>query len=438
MCRMVALKHGDAIHCLIIKIGFELDIFVGSALIDMYAKCKSTVNAQLVFDKSSIRNNVMWSAMVMGYTHIGHGEEALKLFSQMQLTGPEPDQFTFSGLLRACVSIVTLENGKQIHAYIIKTGFESCLFVGTNLVDMYAKCGSLFDSKDVFYRMPERNAISWTAMIGGYAQHGHSKEALKLFEQMQWEGIKPNQVTFLCVLSACSNMGLVDEGLSYFDSMTQVHGILPKTEHYACMVDLLGRSGHLDAAKRFITDMPLPPDASVWQSLLGACRIYGNIKLGEWAAQCILELNPQCPATYVLSNIYAAASRGDDVEKVRQMMRDRGVVKEPGCSWIQVKDRVNTFFVRDKSHPRKKEIYAKLEELIESIKGAGYIPDTDFVLHDVEVEQKENFLFYHSEKLAIAFGLISTSPGKSIRIVKNLRVCGDCHNAAKFISKIEQ
>eukprot|EP01018_Ginkgo_biloba_P000564 Gb_28902 [translate_table: standard] len=434
---MASLKHGKEVHNHIIKTGLELDIFVGSALVDMYAKCRSIENARLVFDKLPKRNVVSWNAMIIGHACNEHGEDALKFFCQMQWAGLKSDKFTFTSVLKACISLVTLENGKQIHACIIKTGLESDVVVGTALVDMYAKCGSFLDSRVVFDTMPERNPISWTTMIGGLAQHGHGKEALKLFEQMQQEGIKPNHIAFLCVLSACSRAGLVDEGCHYFDSMTQIHGIMPKIEHYACMVDLLGRSGYLEEAEKLISDMPFEPGASVWQSLLGACRIHGNIELGEHAAKCILELVPEYPATYVLlSNIYAATGRWDDVAKVRKMMRDRGVIKEPGCSWLEVKNTVHTFFVRDRYHPQKEEIYAKLDELIRHIEGIGYVPDTNFVLHDVEEEQKDPFVLYHSEKLAIAFGLISTPQGVPIRIVKNLRMCGDCHTATKFISKI--
>lgn len=432
-----ALKHGEAIHGEIIKMGAELDNFIGSALVGLYAKCRSIQSAQLMFEKLPGRNLVTWNAMLIGYAHNEHSASTLKLFFEMLGLRIEPDQFTFTSVLQACIILATLETGKQIHAHIVKARQEACVVVGTSLVDMYAKCGNLTESHKVFNRMPERNTISWTAMIGGYAQHGQGKEALELFKQMQQEGIQPNHVTFLCVLSACSNMGLVDEGCYHFDSMTQVYGIKPEMEHYACMVDILGRSGELVAAQKFIADIPFPPSTLVWQSLLGACRIHGNLELAEWAAECILKVNPKHSSTYVLlSNMYATNGKWNDVEKIRNMMKDKGVVKEPGCSWIEVKNKMHTFYVRDRSHPCTEQIYAKLEELTMLMKCAGYVPDTNFVLHDVEEEQKENFLSYHSEKLAVAFGLISTPLGSPIRVVKNLRVCGDCHTAMKFISKI--
>jgi pentatricopeptide repeat protein len=274
-------------------------------------------------------------------------------------------------------------------------------------------------------------------MIAGCAQHGHGKDALQLFERMEHAGVKPNHITYVCVLSACSHVGLVDEGRRYFDEMSQKHGITAKVEHFACMVDLLGRTGHLGEAEILINEMPFEPCALLWRTLLGACRIHGNIGIGKHAAERILELEPEEVSTYVLlSNIYAAAGKWDDVVSVRKLMRDRGVKKEPGISWIEVKNKVHTFLVRDKSHPQTKQIYSKLEELTRQMEVAGYVPDTNFVLHDVDEEHKDHLLSYHSEKLAISFGLISTPPGTSIQIFKNLRVCGDCHTATKFISKI--
>nr|ABK26521.1 unknown [Picea sitchensis] len=342
-----------------------------------------------------------------------------------------------AGILRACASVAALEQGKQVHADIIKIGFELDVSVSNGLVDMYGKCGRIEDAQEVFSKLLEPDVASWNAMISGLAQHGCGKEAVLLFEQMLQTGVKPNQITFVVVLSGCSHAGLVDEGRNYFDSMTRDHGISPKAEHYSCMVDLFGRAGCLDEALNFINQMPVEPNASVWGSLLGACRVHGNIELAERAVEQLIELTPENPGTYVLlSNIYAAAGRWDDAGKVRKMMKDRSVKKEPGCSWIEVQNKVHPFIVGDSSHPQIEEIYETLETLTLQMKAAGYIPNTNFVLHDVEEEQKEWILGHHSEKLAIAFGIISTPPGTTIRVVKNLRVCGDCHTATKFISRI--
>eukprot|EP01018_Ginkgo_biloba_P000686 Gb_34816 [translate_table: standard] len=434
---LAALEQGKQVHALIIVTGFKSDVFVGNSLISMYIECESIENAREVFDKMVERNAASWIAMVAGYAHGSCGNEALKLFFQMQCAGMQPERFTLTSVLTSCASLAAGEHGKKVHAHIIKTAFESDVCIGSALVDMYGKCGNVGDALKMFNEMPERNVVSWTAMIAACAQHGYSREAFQLFEEMQLVGIEPNQITFVCILSACSHAGLIDAGYHYFDSMSQEHGITPIMEHYACMVDLLGRAGHLEEANDFINKMPFEPNALVWRTLLGACRVHGNMELGKRAAESALNLEPEDAATYVLlSNIYASAGRWDDSANIRQLMKDREVRKEPGCSWIEVKNQVHTFFARDRSHPQMEEIYVKLEELNGHMKDAGYMPDTNFVLHDVEQQQKEQFLCHHSERLAIAFGLISTPLGTPIRIVKNLRVCGDCHTATKFISKI--
>lgn len=255
---------------------------------------------------------------------------------------------------------------------------------------------------------------------------------------MKQEGVKPDKVTFIGVLSACAHVGLVEEGRWHFRSMIEEHGISPKGEHFSCFVDLLGRAGHLEEAERVILNMPFNPGVSVWGALLGACRLHGNVEIGERAAENLLKLNPEDAGVYiVLSNIYAAAGRWEDVQKVRQIMDEREVIKKPGQSWIEVDGRVHSFAnADDKSHPQMQEIFAELKRLTEQIKEAGYVPDTSFVLHDVGEQLKEHLLCTHSERLAIAYGLMSSPPGMTLRIGKNLRVCGDCHNAAKFISKL--
>eukprot|EP01018_Ginkgo_biloba_P009799 Gb_07723 [translate_table: standard] len=434
---LAALQRGKEIHEDIIRSGFQSDVFVGSALVDMYAKCGSLEDARQMFEKMPELNVVSWTAMVAGYAQNGHFYEALELFQQIKLAGLKPSLLTFTSVLPACANLAALQQGKEVHQDIIRSGFHSDVFVESALVDMYAKCGSIQDARKVFDKMPEQNVVAWNAMIVGYAMHGYGKEAIQLFEQMQHSGTKPDNVTFIAVLSACCHAGLVDDGWQYFDCMTQDYHITPTVEHYCCMVDLLGRAGHLYEAYDFINKMPIKSNVAAWASLLGACRIHNNIELGERVAECLLEADHANSAHYVvLSNIYAVAGRWDDGEKVRKMMKDRRVKKMPGCSWIEVDHKVYTFLVGDRSHSLTQEIYAMLESLFGQMKEAGYVPDTNFVLHDVEEEQKEHILCHHSEKLAVAFGLIKMSPGTPVRIVKNLRVCGDCHSAIKFISKI--
>eukprot|EP01018_Ginkgo_biloba_P013169 Gb_21054 [translate_table: standard] len=432
-----ALEQGMEIHENIIRNGFQSDVFVDSALVDMYAKCGSIKKARDVFDKMHQRNVVSWTAMIAGYVQNGQAVEALHVFQQMQLSGVKPDLNTFASVLPACANLAALEQGMEIHECLTKSGFVSDVFVDNALIDMYAKCGSIEKARNLFDKMHHRDVVSWTTIIAGYAMHGHSKEALKLFEQMQLSGMKPNHITLVCVLSACCHAGLVDKGWQYFDWMSEYYHITPTMKHYVCMVDLLGRAGHLDKAKHFINKMPIEPDAIVWSCLLGACKIHNNIELGEYVAELLFELDPKNAAPYVLlSNIYAAAGRWEDSENVRRMMKDKKVKKKPGCSWIEVNKQVHAFVVGDRSHPQTQKIYTKLDRLFRQMKVAGYVPDTRFVLRDVDEEQKEQILCHHSEKLAIAFGLINTLPGTAIRIIKNLRVCSDCHSATKFISKI--
>eukprot|EP01018_Ginkgo_biloba_P028267 Gb_24755 [translate_table: standard] len=431
------VNQGKRIHDYIIRSGLESDVSVSNSLVAMYAKCGSLEIARQLFDKMSKRDVISWNAMIAGYAQNGHANEALRLFDQMQQVDMKPDSVTMVSVLPACSHLGALQQGKWIHDYINRNGFESDVSVSTALIDMYAKCGSIEIARNVFDNMSKRDVVSWSAMISGYGMHGHGKDALALFIQMLETGIKPNDVTFISVLSACSHAGLVNEGWQYFDCMTQDYHITPRVEHYSCMVDLLGRAGCLDEAHDFVNNMPLEPHVGVWGALLGACRIHCNIELGEQVANRLFYLDPEHVGYYVLlSNIYAEAGRWDDVTKVRTMMKERGLEKTPGCSLIEINNRVHAFLVGDKSHPQSEKIYATLETLTRQMEEAGYVPNTKFVLHDVEEEVKEYMLCIHSEKLAIAFGLISTSPGMPVRITKNLRVCGDCHSAIKFISKI--
>eukprot|EP01018_Ginkgo_biloba_P020813 Gb_00194 [translate_table: standard] len=433
-----ALQQGKCIHNYVIRSSFDSDVFLRTAIIDMYAKCGSIDTARQLFDQMSERNVVSWNAIIAGYAQNGYANEALTLFKQMQLGNMKPNLATMVSVLPACAHLAALQRGKCIHGSVIRSAFESDVFVGNSLIDMYSKCGNVEIARRLFDKMSKRDVVSWNVMIAGYAMHGHGEEALALFLEMQRQTcIKPNHITFLCILTACSHAGLVDEGCQYFDCMSRDYCITPRMEHYASMVDLLGRAGCLDKAHQFIQRMPLEPGGSVWGALLGACRIHCNIALGECAAEHLFDIDPDNGGYYVLlSNIYAGAGRWEDVAKVRSLMKDRGLKKTPGYSLIEVNNRVHVFLAGGTSHPQSEKIYAALDTLAGQMKEAGYMPNRNFVLHDVEDEVKEHMLCSHSEKLAIAFGLINTSPGTPIRITKNLRVCGDCHSATKFISKI--
>eukprot|EP00253_Pinus_taeda_P029651 PITA_29651 len=331
------LELGMEIHEEIVRSGLRMDIFVQSALVDMYAKCGRIEKAQELFHKMPQRNVVSWTTMIVGCAQNGLGFKGLKLFQEMQASGAKPDLKTFVSVLTACASLAALEQGMEIHAKIMRSGFDFDVFVGTALIDMYAKCGRIDNARTLFDKMPQRNFVSWTAIIAGYAMHGFAQETMQLFEQMQYIGLNPDHVTFVCVLSACCHAGLVDQGCQYFDSMSKCYQITPTMEHYGCMVDLFGRAGCLEEAMDFINKMPIKPDATVWSCLLGACRIHNNVELGELAAGHLFELEPTKSSHYVLlSNIYAAAGRWDGIEKLRTMMKDGRIVKTPGCSWIVI------------------------------------------------------------------------------------------------------
>ncbi|XP_057854721.2 pentatricopeptide repeat-containing protein At1g08070, chloroplastic-like [Cryptomeria japonica] len=437
--KMGALEQGIVIHQSIIENGFLSDVVVASALVDMYAKCGSMHTACGLFDKIPHKNVVSWNAMIAGHAQNGIFEKALEIFKQMQLAGVKADSTTFVSVLPACAKMGAFEQGKDIHQRTIECGFYLDVVVASAMVDMYAKCGSIHMARKLFDKMPQRNLISWNAMIAGYAQNGLCKDAIDIFKLMNHSGIYPDHVSLTCLLLACSHAGLVDEGCKYFNSVGDSYSycITPTIDHYVCMVDLLGRAGYLEETLKFIIKMPVKPVMVVWTCFLGACRTHKSIQLGVFTAALLLDLDPKKAATYVLlSNIYAEVGRRSEVQMVRRLMKDRGIKKTPGCSWIEAHNKVHVFPVGDRSHPQTQEIYAKLAKLNWEMKESGYFPDSGHVLNDVEEEEKEFFLSHHSEKLAIAFGLLNITSGTTIRVVKNLRVCVDCHTATKFISMI--
>lgn len=398
----------------------------------------TVLSASDLFEGLEQRDVISWNVMIGGYTRMSCHKEALGLFQRMLQSNIEPTDVTFLSILPACASLGALDLGKWIHAYIDKNfQYSDNISIWTSLIDMYAKCGSIEAAQQVFNSMKHRSLASWNAMISGLAMHGLAEKALELFSRMTNEGYKPDNITFVGVLSACSHAGLLDLGRQYFSSMVQDYAISPDLQHYGCMVNLLGRAGLFDEAEALIQNMEMKPDGAIWGSLLGACRVHKRVELGESVAKHLFELEPENPGVYVLlSNIYAGAGRWDDVARIRTLLNNKGMKKVPGCSSIEVDRVVHEFLVSDKVHPRCKEIYDMLNEVDTLLEKAGFVPDTSEVLQDMDEEWKEGALSHHSEKLAIAFGLISTKPGTTIRIVKNLRVCGNCHSATKLISKI--
>ncbi|KAL4189926.1 hypothetical protein AMTRI_Chr08g209480 [Amborella trichopoda] len=379
-----ATKHlglGEGIHGIIIKTCDYLnDLAVTHALADMYAKCGCLEEAVMVFEEIPEKDVISWTTMITAYAQNWQGDKAMEMFSKMRMENLSPNQFTFSSVLMGCSGLSLLEYGEQIHGLVYKLGFNEYACVGSSLIDMYAKCGCVLGARKVFKRVSDPDVVSWTSIISAYAQHGLANEALQLFDEMELTSIKPNGVTFLCVLFACSHGGLTDKGLYYFQLMRETYGIIAEKEHYACIVDLLGRSGRLDDALEFIKNLPVVPSPLVWQTLLGACRVHGNAELGKLAAGHVLSFEPEDSAAYVLlSNTYTSLGSLEIGISVRSLMRERGVKKEPGISWIVVGGRVHKFYVRDGRHPRRDEIYAKLGDLLDKVKTAGYVPDLTFV-----------------------------------------------------------
>ncbi|XP_044479657.1 pentatricopeptide repeat-containing protein At2g27610-like isoform X5 [Mangifera indica] len=382
-CSQEALKlyFGKQVHGMVWKSGcYMMVISVCNAIADAYAKCGALEDVKKIFYRMEERDMVSWTTLVTAHSQSLEWEEALTIFSQMREEGFRPNQFTFSSVLVSCSSLCFLEYGRQVHGLLCKAGLATDKCIESALVDMYAKCGSAREAEKVFERILNPDTVSWTAMISGYGQHGLSENALKLFKRMEQLGMKVNSVTLLCVLFACSHGGLVEQGLKYFQEMEQNYGLVPEMEHYACIVDLFGRVGRFDDAMEFIGKMPIEPSEMIWQTLLGACRVHGIVELGEIAAQKVLSVRPDSAAYILLSNTYIESGSFDDGLNLRKVMRQRGVKKEPGYSWISVQGKVHKFYSGDHQHPQKDDIYAKLEELMNNVKSMGYIPDLNIAL----------------------------------------------------------
>ncbi|CAK9137545.1 unnamed protein product [Ilex paraguariensis] len=408
-----------------------------TSLIDMNAKCGCVANARTLFDQMTQRDVVSWSAMIAGYSQASRCKEALALFHEMQKANVEPNEVTMVSVLSSCAVLGALETGKWVHFYIRKKKLKLTVTLGTALVDFYAKCGAIENAVEVFQKLPSKNLLSWTVLIQGLASNGQGIRALKFFNLMREKNIKPNDVTFIGVLCACSHAGLVDEGRDFFVSMTRDFDIEPRVEHYGCMVDILGRAGLIEEAYQFIKNMPIKPNAIIWRTLLASCRLHRNVEIGEESLKHVVRLELANSVDYILlSNIYASVGRLEDASSVRNQMKERGIKKTPGCSLIELDGVIHEFLAEDNKHPLSDEIYTATEDMINHIKLAGYVPNIAEARLDAEEGDREASVSHHSEKLAIAFGLIRTSPGATIRITKNLRICRDCHSAAKMVSNV--
>ncbi|XP_059301366.1 pentatricopeptide repeat-containing protein At4g14050, mitochondrial [Lycium ferocissimum] len=464
-----ALKVGKQVHSQFLKSSFSCDDVVKSSLVDMYAKCGLPDNAKLIFDEILVKNLICSSAMISGYARCGRKNEAIELlrklpvknlqcwtalisgfvqngnfldaidvFLEVRKEGVDMwDPFILSSIVGACANLAALQLGKQIHRVVLGLGYESSLFVSNALVDMYAKCSDIDEAKKIFDSMLRRDVVSWTSIIVGMAQHGRAIEALSFYDDMILAGIKPNEVTFVGLIYACSHVGLVTKGKSLFKSMIEDFKLNPSLQHYTCLLDLFSRSGHLEDAENLLNTMPFQPDEAVWAALLSACKKHGNTKMGVRVANRLLILGPKDPSSCILlSNTYAGAGLWENVSKLRKLMENLEVGKEPGYSCIDSGKELTTFYAGEAFYPMKDEIFGLLNEFDCEMRKRGYVPDTTFVLHDMEQQEKERQLFWHSERLAVAYGILMTVPGSVIRVVKNLRTCGDCHTVLKFISSI--
>ncbi|KAK6913607.1 E motif [Dillenia turbinata] len=469
-CLANSVPLGNQLHAHVFKLGFAAHVYSQNNLIHMYASFRCLEDARKVFHTMPVQNAVTWASLITGYSEWGliddafhvfetmpkkernsdtwnamitayiqnnRFQEAFVLFQRMQSENVALNKYAAASMLAACTGLGTLEQGEWMHRHIIKSGVGLDSKLVTAVINMYCKCGCLNKALQVFNRLTHRGISTWNCMIGGLAMHGQGEPAIELFKAMETEGMIPDYITFINVLSACANSGLVNEGLYYFNYMKEVHGIDPTMEHFGCMVDLLGKAGLLEEAMKLLKEMPMSPDASVLGAISGACKIHGNTDLGEIIGKELIQLDSKNSGRYIsLANLYASAGKWEQVGNVRKLMNDLGVKKVAGFSVIEMNGIVNEFVSGGTRHPQCDEIYAKVDEMLELIKPIGYMPASDVVLHDINKKEKEISLAYHSEKLAIAYGLLKTKPGDTLRISKNLRVCRDCHHACKLISLV--
>ncbi|KAG7537383.1 Pentatricopeptide repeat [Arabidopsis suecica] len=432
---------GKQLHVCALKLGVVDNTFVSCGLIDMYSKCGDIEDARCAFDSMPEKTTVAWNNIIAGYALHGYSEEALCLLYEMRDSGVSMDQFTLSIMIRISTRLAKLELTKQAHASLIRSGFESEIVANTALVDFYSKWGRVDTARYVFDKLPRKNIISWNALMGGYANHGRGTDAVRLFERMIAAKVAPNHVTFLAVLSACAYSGLSEQGWEIFLSMSEVHGIKPRAMHYACMIELLGRDGLLDEAIAFIRRAPLKTTVNMWAALLNACRMQGNLELGRVVAEKLYGMGPEKLGNYVvLYNMYNSMGKTAEAAGVLETLESKGLSMMPACTWVEVGDQTHSFLSGDRfdsyNETVKREIYQKVDELMEEIYEYGYLAEEKNLLPDVDEKEEERVGRYHSEKLAIAYGLMNTPEWNPLQITQNHRICKDCHKVVEFISLI--
>ncbi|KAL4589060.1 hypothetical protein LXL04_001962 [Taraxacum kok-saghyz] len=466
------IEPGKLLHTHVIKLGFDSNMHVRTALVDVYSRGGDLISARQLFDTMPERSlvsltsmitgyakhgdlakartlfdsivdkdAVCWSVMIGGYAKYGKATEAITLFRKMLRSKINPKEVTLVAILSACGQIGAIESGRSVHSYIQNHKIQINVHLGSALIDMYSKCGSLEDAVNIFDNLKNRDVVTYNSMLSGYSMHGYHQEALLLFHKMhKINHIQPTAISFIGILNSCAHSGLVSIGKGIFLSMKRKHKIEPTIEHYGCVVNLLGRAGFLNHAYTLTNTMNqinIKPDPIIFGTLLDSCTLHKNIELAEKIANSLIDQNLANSGTYILlSNLYAATSNWAGVAHMRTLMKTHGVEKEPGCSSIEIDNKVHEFVAGDMNHPKSAEIYEMVAEVNGWLVGHGYRPQTEVVVQDIGERERVRSLEVHSEKLAIAFGLISTKAGSSIKIVKNLRVCLDCHEVTKLISKV--
>ncbi|XVF11912.1 hypothetical protein REPUB_Repub08aG0069000 [Reevesia pubescens] len=378
---------------------------------EFYSSFSIWEEACKVFDEMTQKDTVAWNVLISCYLRNGRTRDVLMLFDTMKNEGVcEPDDVTCLLVVKACANLGALEFGEKVHGYIQECGHGSAFNLSNPLIAMYSQCGCLDKAYGVFQGIRAKNVVSWSAMISGLEMNGYGRDAILAFDEIQRMEIAPDEQTFTGVLSACSHCGLVDEGIEFFDRRGKEFGIAPNIHHYGCVVDLLGRACLLDQDYRGTISMGVKPDSTIWRTLLGACRIHGHFTLGERVIEHLIELKAQEAGGYVfLLNVYSSCGNWEKMTELRNFMKEKGIQTTPGCSSIELKG---------------------------VLKIAVYVAEITSKLHDLGAEDKAHALSYHSEKLALAFGVLATPPGTTIRVTKNRRICIDCHNFAKSLSGV--
>lgn len=476
--RIANLPLGQSAHLLFLKLGFRPSERCYNAALNLYVKCgrvgdahklfdempspnviswtvllsgavrlEGVEAAREVFDRMPMRNEVSWVTMAAGYVEARRPREAFSMLECL-VFGSESirclKEKSVCSVLSACSQAGDLAVGRWVHAHVMRWDlFDSDQFVMVALIDMYAKCGRIGTARRVFEAMRVKNLVAWNAMLSGLSMHGLGNEALGLFARMAKEGTqRPDDITFIGVLSGCSRSGLIEQGRKVFDDLGSVYGVRPKIEHYACMVDLLGRAGMLEEAEALVRNMPMPPNAVVLGSLLASCGLHGKLELGERLMHELVEMDRSNTEYHVLmSNLYSSHGRHTEADGLWREIRKSGARKGPGVSYIEIDGHVHQFSAGDRSHPQARDVYAKLDEMVQRLRLAGYAPNAASQASRVQQdedqrEEREQALMSHSERLAIAFGLIASRPGVPLRVFKNLRICSDCHSAVKLVSDV--